>query len=153
MLTGTPLHWLVALDCEMCITAAGFELTRIVVLGEDGGVLMDELVVPDNPITDHNTQYRWVRLLLRLFVTERLALDQGSTELLVLHAMPCLPCSGITAAMLEGVTTKLADVRRRFMELVSADTLVAAHSGENDLHAMKVGGGGAGGLSCVRVIL
>lgn len=55
---------------------AGNELTRVTVVNFDGKVLMDELVVPKNPILDYKTKY-----------------------------------SGITAAMLEGVTTTLENVR------------------------------------------
>lgn len=66
-------------------------------------VLMDELVLPELPITDYNTQF-----------------------------------SGITAAMLAPVSTRLADVQRRFCDVVHAETLLVGHSLENDLKALHI---------------
>eukprot|EP00803_Ostreobium_quekettii_P005621 evm.model.scf_2414.1 EVM.evm.TU.scf_2414.1 scf_2414:2576-15092(+) len=48
---------LVAVDCEMCETSEGLELTRMSLVGEDGKVLVDELVRPDHPIVDYLTPY------------------------------------------------------------------------------------------------
>jgi hypothetical protein len=40
--------------------------------------------------------------------------------------------------MLEGVTTRLADIQEKILQVVSAETYMVAHSGENDLKALKV---------------
>ncbi|OCK85115.1 hypothetical protein K432DRAFT_439536 [Lepidopterella palustris CBS 459.81] len=48
----------VTMDCEMCKTAEDrFELTRISLVAWDGSVILDELVKPENPITDYVTAY------------------------------------------------------------------------------------------------
>jgi len=36
----------VAIDCEMCYTSEGLELTRASVVGPDGSVIYDKLVMP-----------------------------------------------------------------------------------------------------------
>lgn len=46
--------------------------------------------------------------------------------------------SGISAATLAGVTTRLEEVQKRFLELVPAEAILVGHALENDLKALKV---------------
>ncbi|CAO3600688.1 unnamed protein product [Absidia cylindrospora] len=48
---------LIAVDCEMVLTAGGSALARVSLLDEDGEVLLDEYVLPDEPIVDYLTEY------------------------------------------------------------------------------------------------
>ncbi|XP_058537028.1 RNA exonuclease 5 isoform X1 [Ochotona princeps] len=48
---------LFGLDCEMCLTSQGRELTRVSVVAEGGFCIMDELVKPDNRIVDYLTRF------------------------------------------------------------------------------------------------
>jgi len=48
------------LDCEMCYTLHGLELTKVTVVGIDGRLVYETLVLPEADILDHNTRFSGV---------------------------------------------------------------------------------------------
>jgi len=92
------------LDCEMCYTLHGLELTKVTVVGIDGRLVYETLVLPETDIIDHNTRF-----------------------------------SGVTAKDIEkGPTKNLKEVQNDLMGFINADTVLAGHSLENDLRALKM---------------
>ncbi len=45
------------MDCEMCYTTEGSELTRITIVSSDLKIVYDTLVKPDSPVLDYNTRF------------------------------------------------------------------------------------------------
>ncbi|KAG9351244.1 hypothetical protein JZ751_025136 [Albula glossodonta] len=49
-----------ALDCEMCYTKQGLELTRVTVINSDLRVIYDTFVKPESKVVDYNTRFSGV---------------------------------------------------------------------------------------------
>ncbi|KAF2498267.1 hypothetical protein BU16DRAFT_456137 [Lophium mytilinum] len=63
----------ITMDCEMCRTEEGTELTRISLVSWDGAIIMDELVKPASQITDYLTAYSGITQELLQNVTTSLS--------------------------------------------------------------------------------
>ncbi|XP_062998994.1 RNA exonuclease 5 [Elgaria multicarinata webbii] len=74
---------LFGLDCEMCLTDKGSELTQISVVDAGGQCIMNELVKPKLPIRNYLTSYSGVTEELLLPVTTTLADIQGRLKKLL----------------------------------------------------------------------
>lgn len=85
---------IVAVDCEMCYTSKALELTRITLVGGDEQVLLDELVLPAEPIVNYNTAFSGITPQMMQGVTTTLSQIQqqvlkfvGPHTLLVGHSL------------------------------------------------------------------
>uniref|UniRef100_H3H3X4 Exonuclease domain-containing protein n=1 Tax=Phytophthora ramorum TaxID=164328 RepID=H3H3X4_PHYRM len=71
--TRSAEQLLLAIDCEMCRTTKGVELTRLTLIDASEKVLLDEYVRPKNPIVDYCTQYSGITCEIMEATTTRLA--------------------------------------------------------------------------------
>ncbi|KAI1318958.1 hypothetical protein EDD11_005392 [Mortierella claussenii] len=76
---------MIAMDCEMCRTTAGSEVTRISLINEEGETVYDHLIMPDNAIVDYLTQYSGMTAERLEGVTTRLVDAQKKLQELITY--------------------------------------------------------------------
>ncbi|NXN32351.1 REXO5 exonuclease, partial [Nycticryphes semicollaris] len=64
---------LFGLDCEMCLTAKGNEVTRVSLVDAQGRCLLNELVRPENPVVNYRTRFSGITREMLLPVKTRLS--------------------------------------------------------------------------------
>ncbi|CAD6203444.1 GSCOCG00009765001-RA-CDS [Cotesia congregata] len=72
-LEATPKSPMFGLDCEMCTTTEGRELTRICIVDEQMNVVYETLVKPENKIVNYLTEYSGITEKLLENVTTNLS--------------------------------------------------------------------------------
>jgi DNA polymerase III epsilon subunit-like protein len=75
-----PKYHLLAIDCEMCRTSSGLELTRVVIVNMDLEIVYDSYVKPVAPITDYLT--RWSGITEKILEPVSVCLSDIQNDLL-----------------------------------------------------------------------
>lgn len=98
-----------AMDCEMCITSPAGTTPQVFSLTRISLIDWDGEVVLDELVKPANP------------ITDYLT-----------------PYSGITASMLEGVTTTLADIQQKLLTIITPQTILIGHSLNSDFNALRL---------------
>ncbi|NXP81140.1 REXO5 exonuclease, partial [Ramphastos sulfuratus] len=76
---------LFGLDCEMCLTAKGNEVTRVSLVDAQGQCLLNELVKPETTVVNYRTKYSGITKKMLLPVKTRLADIQSRLKKMLPH--------------------------------------------------------------------
>lgn len=145
---------MVALDCEMCQTCEGNEVTRLTLVDEQRAVLLDAFIKPYNPITDYHTRYSGITPEIMATCTTRLEQVAGThthTHLFFSHMIHSTCRRGqsrssgpglvqLSTAMIPDrpVCLCVVQVQVALLRLIRADTILVGHSLEQDLMVVRL---------------
>jgi RNA exonuclease 1 len=108
-----------ALDCEMCFTGRGLELTKVTVIGSDGRMVYETFVRPEADIVDFNTRFSGI-----------------TAKDLIHHSSHSNTSHSSNTA--NGAIKTLKQVQKDLLEFIHADTILIGHSIDNDLRVLKI---------------
>ncbi|KAL4073757.1 hypothetical protein J3A83DRAFT_4090781 [Scleroderma citrinum] len=112
---------LYAIDCEMCMTEDGKELTRVCIIDYESGIVVyDKLVKPPKPVTDYLT--RWSGITEAQLATATTTLPQVQAHLLSILSPP----GGLTS-ILVGHSLESDLKALRLCHPLCIDTALAYH--------------------------
>ena len=108
-----------ALDCEMCFTGCGLELTKVSIIKSDGRLYYESFVKPERAIVDYNTRFSGI--------TENDLKGSSNRKL----SINCLNSTNKSVKSLK-------EVQSDILKFIHSDTILIGHSIENDLRALKL---------------
>ena len=127
---GRPRARLLGVDCEMCYAGAHLQLSRVAVVDEAMRVVMDELVLPEEPITDYNTQYSGITAEMMRGAT--LSAQQATQRILELAE------TGTSSAAASSSSEDSAPPNAAQQPALQPQIFLVGHSLENDLRALRL---------------
>ncbi|XP_041838475.1 RNA exonuclease 5-like isoform X2 [Melanotaenia boesemani] len=77
---SSPLY---GLDCEMCLTEKGYELTRVSLVDSDGNCVLDDLVKPPNRVLNYLTKFSGITAAMLLPIKTTLRDVQAKLRMLL----------------------------------------------------------------------
>jgi RNA exonuclease 1 len=119
---STSMPGVYALDCEMCFTGRGLELTKVTVIASDGRLVYEKFVKPEAEIVDFNTRFSGI--------TEK--------DLQQHHNLNHHSNNSNNKNTSNGAIKTLKEVQKDLLEFIHADTILIGHSIDNDLRVLKI---------------
>ncbi|KAK2461339.1 hypothetical protein APHAL10511_006866 [Amanita phalloides] len=134
-----------AIDCEMCLTEDGKELTRVCVIDYyTGKVVYDQLVKPSKPVTDYLTRWSGITAEALAPVTTTFAEVQAHVMKLLSPPAPnpfSIPSSSSSATFEPSAFpagSRTAEAASKPSSSPHLTPILLGHSLESDLKALKI---------------
>lgn len=123
-----------AVDCEMCYTGCGLELTKVTIVRSDGNLFYESFVRPEREIVDYNTRFSGI--------TEKDLVFNNNNYNNVRRTSNTSSRSSNSSSQsshdCDRVVKTLHEVQKDLLKFIFDDTILIGHAIENDLKALKL---------------